>query len=89
MTISLRVVVYSDGTKWHAQCLEKHIFASSKNIQDLPELLALTIQCEMDRDNSLPISQAPQRYFDMWNKDEAKIKAKLDPDENYMFEVAA
>jgi len=89
MTIPLRVIVYSDGIKWHAQCLEKHIFASSKNIEDLPELLAHTIKCEMERDDTLAIPQAPQRYFDMWNSDEAEIMTTLSADKDYMFEVAA
>ena len=45
--MEMRVVVYNDGMKWHAQCLEKHVFASCTNIGDLPQLLALTIKIEI------------------------------------------
>ena len=87
--MEMRVVVYNDGMKWHAQCLEKHVFASYTNIGDLPQLLALTIKIEIERGALHSTPEAPKRYFDMWDNHAAYLNATLFSDEDYIMDMAA
>ena len=70
----LRVIVFKDGEIWSAQCLEHDIGAQAPNLDELQERLTLTINIDLETSidkHGVPfggIDQAPQHFFDMWEK---------------------
>ena len=71
-TKEIRAIVFKDGDAWVAQCLEYDIGAQAATVEELDELLDLTIRAELQASievNGEPfkgIPPAPKFFFDMW-----------------------
>ena len=73
---TIRAVVFRQGSRWVAQCLEVNLAISAERPEDLPKRVRnqLRTQIGLDRRRGRqPFSTlrpAPARFFDMWEKSE-------------------
>jgi hypothetical protein len=69
---TIRVVVFQDGDKWVAQCLEYDIGAQADDIDTLNERLKVVLKAELKESLArgkaafADIGPAPQRFHNMW-----------------------
>lgn len=73
-TSQLRAIMFKDGDMWVAQCLEHDIGAQGKDLPELVDRLALTIEAELRESIAshggpfVGIDPAPQHFHAMWDR---------------------
>ena len=67
----LRAIIFKEEGKFVAQCLEKDICVQGDDLQMLFKRLTGTIYLETPHMGNIP--QAPEEFFDMWEKGAAPV----------------
>lgn len=64
-----RILIYTKGDLYVAQCLEHDICVQSSDVDEIRELMARQFQYEKSQDGGLDaVPAAPQEFFDDWDK---------------------
>lgn len=68
-TQKIRVIFHRDGEAWIAQGLERDICVQADRLEDLYGLFEVAVRLEDAEPGGLErIGQAPQHYYDMWER---------------------
>lgn len=73
-TSSIRVIIFKEGGKWVAQCLEYDIGAQADELDDLKQRLVCAVEAELRaslKANGKPfdgIAAAPDYFRKMWDR---------------------
>ncbi len=90
MSDKIRVILFKDDDKWVAQGLEHDICVQAETLGDLYGRFEVAVRLESAEEGGLErIGEAPQYFFDLWNKKAGDYRPAHDISEKFDFGMAA
>lgn len=86
----VRVVIFKEADQWVAQCLEHDICVAADSMGDLYGRFEVAVRLESAEPGGLDrIGNAPQHFFELWDRRSGAFKPKAVEDGQFEFGVAA